>query len=109
MKLQEQYKIIKKENKDYLILQKKGIFYMAYEDDAMILNYLFDYQVKDYVIKDEDEIYDYIDNTYQDILYYAKKNYFENLNSRLLLEEIAFLLKNKPENIRKLKDFVNEL
>ncbi len=106
---------------------------MAYEDDAMILNYLFDYQVKDdvagfpeialdkvlnelkerqvnvYVIKDEDEIYDYIDNTYQDILYYAKKNYFENLNSRLLLEEIAFLLKNKPENIRKLKDFVNEL
>ncbi len=133
MKLQEQYKNLKKEYKKFVILQKKGIFYMAYQDDALILNYLFNYQVKDdaagfpeitlgkvleelkyrqiniYILNDSDEIYEYDDNTYDDVLYYAKKNYFENLNSRLLLEEIEFLLKNKPENLRKLKDFVSEL
>lgn len=34
-----------KKNENYLIIRKVGLFYNAFDDDAIILNYLLDYKI----------------------------------------------------------------
>lgn len=133
MKLNEQYKILKQEYSKHIILLPKGNFYTTFYDDSYILNYLLSYQLCDdkvgfpknvldkvlkkltekeinvYVKKEEPEIIENENNQYENILYLARKNYFNELNSKVLLEEISFLLKSNPENIQKIKSFINEL
>jgi len=41
----KEYEIIKQKYKDYIIIQKQGIFYNVYGIDTYIINYLFDYQI----------------------------------------------------------------
>ena len=66
-------------------------------------------EAKKDVKKEEPEIIESENNQYENILYLARKNYFNELNSKVLLEEISFLLKSNPENIQKIKNFINEL
>ena len=40
------YEQIKQKYKDYIVIQKQGIFYIVYDLDAYIISYIFDYQVK---------------------------------------------------------------
>lgn len=40
------YEQIKEKYKDYIIIQKQGIFYTVYGLDAYIISYIFDYQIK---------------------------------------------------------------
>lgn len=40
------YEQIKQKYKDYIVMQKQGIFYIVYGLDAYIISYIFDYQVK---------------------------------------------------------------
>ena len=40
------YDEIKQKYKDYIVIQKQGIFYIVYGLDAYIISYIFDYQVK---------------------------------------------------------------
>ena len=47
MKLLKQYKILKEKYSQNIILLKSGTFYVAYENDAYILNYLLQYQIND--------------------------------------------------------------
>lgn len=42
------YEQLKQKYKDFIIIQKQGIFYMVYGNDSYIINYLFDYQIKQY-------------------------------------------------------------
>lgn len=132
MKLHEQVRMLKKDLLNYLIIVKSGSFYVSYNDDAYILHDLFSYQLQDekvgFPLNSLDKIleklqeehinvylvnenikHEYYDNRYQEKLYISKKNYFNELNTKVLLEEIEFLLKNNPENIIKFKDFINEL
>ena len=132
MKLQERYSTLKKCYKDSLILIKSGLFYITYDEDAYLLNYLFDYQVIDnkvgfpsskidsvkeelkkcqinVQISDTDEFIQNNENKYVSIVALAHKNYFNELNIKVLLEEISFLLHNNQENIIKVKNFINEL
>ncbi len=132
MKLQERYSTLKKCYKDSLILIKSGLFYITYDEDAYLLNYLFDYQVIDnkvgfpsskidsvkeelkkcqinVYISDTDEFIQNNENKYVSIVALAHKNYFNELNIKVLLEEISFLLHNNQENIIKVKNFINEL
>ena len=132
MKLQERYSTLKKYYKDSLILIKNGLFYITYDEDAYLLNYLFDYQVIDnkvgfpsskidsvkeelkhhqinVYISDTDEFIQDDENKYASIVALAHKNYFNELNIKVLLEEISFLLHNNQENIIKVKNFINEL
>ena len=133
MKLIDQYKVLKKDYKEYIILLKRGTFYATYQDDAYIINHLFMYQITDekvgfpsgsldkvlnkleeccinvYVDDTDVLVKEYENNNYQTVLYQAKKNYFNELNAKVLLEEIEFLLKSNPENISKIKSFISEL
>ena len=41
----EKYLNIKKDYKNYIVLIKKGNFYYSYDEDALVINYLFDYKI----------------------------------------------------------------
>ena len=132
MRIQEKFNLLKQEYEDYIILLKNGNFYTTYNDDAYILNYLFNYKIIDfkvgfpinsldkvinllcdkkinvYVIE-EDKKQEFVDNFYKEILKVARDNYYLELNNKVLLEEIENLLKTNPENIKKIRNFINQL
>lgn len=132
MKLYEKYKILKYDYKEYIVLIKKGTFYTTYANDSYILNYLFEYHVSDnsvgfpinsiekvlkrlknekinVYLEDKNKKIEFKNNRYQEILFLADKNYHEYKKCQILLEEINYLLKSNPENICKLRNFINEL
>ena len=130
MKLQEQFTNLKEKYPNNVILLKSGNFYASYENDAYLLNYLLNYQLNDYKVGFpkaalpkvletlkvnqinvivEDLKIEYENNQYDDLLYRAKKNYYQTLNEKVLLEEISFLIKNNPENLSKIRSFIHEL
>ena len=56
----------------------------------------------------EDVKIEYDNNNYNNILYLAKKKYYQELNEKILLEQISFLIKNNPENLSKIRSFIDE-
>ena len=132
MKLQQQFTNLKEKYPTSIVLLKSGVFYITFERDAYILNYLFNYQVNDckvgfpksallkvlnilktkkisvYVSYDEINIQEE-ENQYADILDKAKENYYKDVNDQVLLEEISFLLKSNPKNLDKIKNFIHKL
>ena len=46
MKLTEYGKMIKRNNKDKIVLVKYGNFYRCIDNDALIMFYLFNYKIK---------------------------------------------------------------
>ena len=40
------YNELKQKYKDYIVIQKQGIFYIVYGIDTYIMNYIFNYQIK---------------------------------------------------------------
>lgn len=132
MKLQEVYKDTKIDYPLYIILIQSGTFYVTYNDDAHILGYLLEYQVNEnkvgfpkcslekvvsvlneshisYIVLNDRLEKEFPDNQYQDVLYKAKRKYYNELNAKLLIDEINFLLKSNPENISKIRDFISGL
>ena len=132
MKLQELIKNTKREYSSSVVLAKSGTFYIAYGDDSYVLSYLFSYQINDnkvgfpvnsidkvleklkekkinVIIINSDIKYEFEDNNYDNVLYNAKKEYYNDLNAKLLMDEIGFVVKNNPDNIDKIRSFINEL
>lgn len=132
MRLQELIRDTKKEYPLSVVLAKSGNFYITYDDDGFILSYLFSYQINDnkvgfpinsidkvlnklkeskvnVIIIDSNINYKYEDNNYSDVLYKAKREYYNDLNTKLLIDEIEFLIKNNPDNINIIRNFINEL
>lgn len=134
MKLQQKYVNLKDKYFKYIILIESGVFIVTFDNDAYILNYLFNYQLRNTndIIKvgfpkksinevlkilNENEInvvyneqkYEYKNNKYDNLLYLAKKKYYQNLNEKVLLEEIMFLIKNNSDNLMKIRNFIDEL
>ena len=128
--MKEKYTCIKHEYKDCLILIKNGSFYITYYDDALILNYLFNYKVVNnkvgFPISNLDKVLSklnsnnisyYIDdyynnnsiNNYNNILYKAKTNYFNNTNLDLLIDEIKFVVSLDSNNLKLIKEYVKSL
>lgn len=135
MKIKEKYQELKIGNPDAISLIKSGNFYIAIEDDAYIMNIIFDYQIIkgkvgfpltalervigelnnkkiSYVIyKDENDI---ITNTFDDNIYVSllgecKKREYKNSMKKLLLERIEFLIDNSEDNYDKIRRFIDEL
>ena len=125
--MKEKYISIKHEYKECLVLIKSGSFYITFYDDALILNYLFNYKVinnkvgfpisnLDKVLSklDNNNISYYIDNNYNNnpinnynnILYNAKTNYFNNTNLDLLIDEIKFVISLDPNNLKLIKEYL---
>ena len=134
MKLQQKYVNLKDKYFKYIILIESGVFIVTFDNDAYILNYLFNYLLRNTndIIKvgfpkksinevlkilNENEInvvyneqkYEYKNNKYDNLLYLAKKKYYQNLNEKVLLEEIMFLIKNNSDNLMKIRNFIDEL
>ena len=52
--MKEKYEMYKRQYNNYVILFKQGNFYLSINDDALILNNLFNYKIKavtNYIIK----------------------------------------------------------
>ena len=128
--MKEKNTSIKHEYKECLVLIKNGSFYITFCDDALILNYLFNYKVinnkvgfpisnLDKVLSklDSNNISYYIDdnynnnpiNNYNNILYNAKTNYFNNTNLDLLIDEIKFVISLDPNNLKLIKEYLQTL
>lgn len=118
--MKEKYISIKHEYKECLVLIKSGSFYITFYDDALILNYLFNYKVINNKVGfpisnlDNNNISYYIDdnynnnpiNNYSNILYNAKTNYFNNTNLDLLIDEIKFVISLDPNNLKLIKEYL---
>lgn len=135
MKGINKYNELKKQYSDFVILIKSGAFYLTYNFDSLILNYLFNYQIKDsklgfptsgldkvtnslksekisYIIfNTEDNIIENIsdNNKYYSFLEIAQKYNYDQTSLNFLLERIKIVIKKDKDNYLKIKDFIDEL
>ena len=99
MKVKDKYEEIKSLHQNEVVLFKVGSFYVTFSKDAIVLNYLFSYQINNgklgfpvsafekvctnlkeknisfYIFEEEDKNYSSDDNLYNDIARIAEKSY----------------------------------
>lgn len=134
MKIKQKYSYLKKEYIDSVILIKSGSFYVTYENDALIINNIFNYQIVNgrvgfpiksidkimkilkeknvsYVIDDGEEINKFRENNNEYLYYYeqAKRYEFKDSLNKILLDRIKFLIENDDTSYEKIKRFIDEL
>lgn len=132
MKIKEKYEELKKVHQDEVVLFKVGSFYVTFSKDAIVLNYLFSYQINNsklgfpisafekvttnlkeknisfYIFEEEEKNYSSCDNLYNDIAKIAEKSYYSKCSNELLLERIKNIISTNPDNYSKIKDFIDE-
>ncbi len=133
MKVKDKYEEIKCLHQDEVVLFKVGSFYVTFSKDAIVLNYLFSYQINNgklgfpistfekvctnlkeknisfYIFEEEDKNYRSDDNLYSDIARIAERSYYSKCSNELLLERIKNLITTNKDNYNKIKEFVDEL
>lgn len=136
MTLKEEYQKAKIKHPNKIIIIKSGIFYTTFYQDAHILNYLFNYQIKDnkvgfpiknldkvlfklreekinYIIIEDNHKYfiheSYKDEDYKSLTKLTSKYINEVEKNNNLLNQIELLLKISPNNYQKILNFINEL
>lgn len=135
MKLKEKYKELKNSYHDAIVLIKSGSFYVTFDVDAVILNYLFSYQINNskvgfplkniervtdelnikrinYVVWSDDEHVDVnIDEQNKYSIYFndAKREEFNIAMNNVLIDRIKFLINENSDNYSKIKRFIDEL
>ena len=132
MKLKDRYKEIKREYLDSVILLGSGSFIISFGMDALLLHYLFSYQIKDdkvgfpksafervscilkekeisyiYIYKDDDNNFVSSDNQYFILLEQAQKEFNDRAVLDILLDRICFLIAKDSSNYNKIKDFID--
>lgn len=125
------YLELKKDWESAIVLLKNGKFYRTYDDDAIILNYLFNYQIIDnrvgfpieslfkikgkfknsnidYIVLDGSDVHHetYEDNSYHDLLMDARVKYDCEMKKEELMNSIKEKLNNNPYFYDELKSFV---
>ena len=133
MKVKDKYEEIKILHQDEVVLFKVGSFYVTFSKDAIVLNYLFSYQINNgklgfpisafekvctnlkeksisfYIFEEEDKNYRSDDNLYSDIAKIAERSYYSKCSNELLLERIKNLITTNKDNYNKIKEFIDEL
>lgn len=135
MKTKKIYKELKEKYNHYLVLLKVGAFYICLDDDAIILNYLFDYQINNdkvgfpikmidkiilglkekevnYLLYEENNIKEeqvFANNTYMIMLNKSKKKIYDDKMQKFLIDRIKELICLDSSNYSKIKDFIDEL
>ncbi len=134
MKLKDRYKELKRLYPDVLILLVSGSFYVTYDIDGFILNYLFSYQIKNdrvgfpsstfnkviellsskdisCIVFDKEVQTEYLkkDNTYFSFLAKAQQDFNNQLMIRTLVDRIKILVNNDSHNYIKIKEFIDAL
>jgi len=132
MKIKDKYEDVKSLHQEEVVLFKVGSFYITFAKDAIVLNYLFSYQINNgklgfpvsafakvctnlkeknisfYIFEDENNSYNSSDNLYNDIAKIAEKSYYSKCSNELLLERVKNLIIASPDNYNKIKDFIDE-
>ena len=135
MKTVDKYIRFKQMYHDYVVIIKSGNFYYSFEDDAYILKYLFDYQIRENKVgfpisakakvksilnRNNINLIEVIDdyayvletkntNMYQEMLKEAKSNILIKNMVNNLMNAIEIKVKKEEANYRLIKDFVDEL
>lgn len=135
MKTIDKYVTFKEKYKEYVVIIKSGNFYYTYLDDTYIINYLFNYQIRDgkigfpvsakakvksilshhniNMVEVIDE-YAYVletkeTNEYLNVLKTAKSNILINNMINNLMQRIEVKVKKEEANYELIKEFVDEL
>lgn len=135
MKTIDKYMKFKSEYQRYVILIKSGNFYYSFDDDAYILRYLFNYQIRDNKVgfplnakakvksvlnRHNINLIEIIDdyayvletknaNQYDEKLKESKSNYLIANMLTNLMNSIEIKVKQEEANYRLIKEFVDEL
>ncbi len=135
MKTVDKYVKFKSKYQDYVVLVKSGNFYYTFEEDAYILKYLFNYQIRENKVgfpinakakvksvlnRNNVNLIEIIDdyayilesknsNTYHEKLSEAKSNMLVTNMLNNLMSEIEVKVKKEEANYRLIKEFVDEL
>jgi len=135
MKTIDKYVKFKSQYKDYVVLVKSGNFYYSFDEDAFILKYFFDYQirenrvgfslnakakVKSVLNRNNVNLIEVIDdyayvletkntNEYDIKLKEAKSNILIGNMLDNLMERIEVKVKQEEANYKLIKEFVDEL
>ncbi len=135
IKTVDKYVKFKSQYKDYVILIKSGNFYYSFGDDAYILKYLFNYQIRENKVgfplsakakvksvlnRHNINLIEIIDdyayvletknaNLYNEKLKEAKSNILISNMLNNLMNAIEVKIKKEEANYRLIKEFVDEL
>ncbi len=135
MKTVDKYVKFKSKYQDYVILVKSGNFYYTFEEDAYILKYLFNYQIRENKVgfpitakakvksvlnRNNVNLIEIIDdyayilesknsNQYQEKLIEAKNSMLITNKLNNLMSSIELKVKKEEANYRLIKEFVDEL
>jgi len=120
VKSKDIYSSYKDNNDEMIIIIKEGIFYKTYDDDALLMWYLFDYVFKDRVVSFGNNSYDKVINKLKKIdinFMIVSKNEKvldfvsdrNNYKVYLGLANISFAKKTQEELlVKKMKDILNK-
>ncbi len=135
MKTVDKYLKFKNQYKDYVVLVKSGNFYYSFEEDAYILKYFFDYQIRENKVgfpinakakvksvlnRHNVNLIEIIDdyayvletkntNAYEETLKEAKSSVLIANMLNNLMNAIEVKVKKEEANYNLIKDFVDEL
>ena len=133
MKHIDKYESYQKKYKDMLILLKEGSFYKCYNDDAIIMRYIFDYtffnnsisfgtkayskvfdelnriKISYVVISDEEYVNKFDNDIYNVYLKLAKDNYEEENLINEINEKVKLLINKDKNNHKIILDYLNEI
>ena len=129
--MKDKYFNIKNDNKLSIILIKKGAFYVTYDEDALIMWYLFDYKIinskigfpvfciqkivellnnnnLNVLVLNGNDItkYEVVNNMYSLLLGLSHDKKEVELYINELNESVRLLVENNSENYTKIKDFL---
>lgn len=131
MTIKDKYDRVKKNHKDEVVLIRVGSFYVTFSIDAMVLNYIFSYQINEgklgfprasldkvcsslrersisfYIFEEEGKNYYSRDNLYSAMSVIAEKNYNIKCRNEELLNKVKSSIEKNPDNYDKIKEFID--
>ena len=131
MTIKDKYDRVKKNHKDEVVLIRVGSFYVTFSIDAMVLNYIFSYQINEgklgfprasldkvysslrersisfYIFEEEGKNYYSRDNLYSAMSVIAEKNYNIKCRNEELLNKVKSSIEKNSDNYDKIKEFID--
>ena len=110
MTIKDKYDRVKKNHKDEVVLIRVGSFYVTFSIDAMVLNYIFSYQINEGKLGFPRASLDKVCSSLRErsISFYIfeeeGKNYYSRDN---LYSAMSVIAEKNPDNYDKIKEFID--